>query len=134
MIPWLVCLAALGLGSLMDWRTRRIPIWLPVVPILASIWLFPDWLTHPPWSGLTTIGVAALAFATLIISRVGWGDVALVVPIALVLGVWVAVALAASLALGLWTLAWRGRPDDPFVPHLLVGFLIASAARWTVGG
>jgi len=140
MTPWLVCLATLGLGALMDWRTRRIPIWLPAVPVLtlagdslawSGAWPVPQ---IPLFSLLLSAGLVLAAVTVLMIALVGWGDVALMVPIALILGVWVTVALAASLALGLWTLAWRGRPDDPFVPHLLVGFLIASAARWTVGG
>lgn len=140
MIPWLVCLAALGLGALMDWRTRRIPIWLPAVPVLtlagdslawSGAWPVPA----VPLRSLLISAVLVMASVTvMLLAMAGWGDVALMVPIALVLDVWVAVALTASLALGLWTLAWRGRPDDPFVPHLLVGFLMASGLRWTMGG
>ncbi len=140
MTPWLICLATLGLGALMDWRTRRIPIWLPMVPVLtlagdslawSGAWPVP---LIPLGSLLISAALVLGAVVVLLLAMVGWGDVALMVPIALILGVWVAVALTASLALGLVTLVWRGRPDDPFVPHLLVGFLIASGLRWTVGG
>src|SRR3990167_736717 len=140
MTPWLVCLSTLGLGALMDWRTRRIPIWLPAIPVLSLAGDPLAWAGAWPGAQIPlaslplSAGLVLAAVTVLVIALVGWGDVALMVPMTLVLGVWVTVALAASLALGLWTLAWRGRPDDPFVPHLLVGFLIASAARWTVGG
>lgn len=140
MIPWLVCAATLGLGALMDWRTRRIPIWLPAIPVLtlagdslawSGAWPVP---AVPLRSLLVWAALVLAAVIVMLIATVGWGDVALMVPMTLILGIWVAVALTASLALGLWTLMRWGRPDDPFVPHLLVGFLLASGARWIMGG
>jgi Flp pilus assembly protein protease CpaA len=133
MIPWLACLATLGLATWCDVRTRRIPAWLPVVPMVALAAAF-DPAPGGFWPALLALSVFGAALSTLICAAVGMGDVALLIPLALVLGPWVGVLLGASLASGVWVIRRTGRSDGPFVPHLLAGFLLASGARWALGG
>jgi len=127
---WLVCLVTLALAAWCDVRTRRVPAALPVGLTLALAW--PLFVQPRAW--VPVLVVTLIAVGVLVLARVGLGDVALMAPVALTLGVWVLVALAVSLAAGCVTLARRQRPDDPFVPQILGGFLVASGLRWAVGG
>jgi Flp pilus assembly protein protease CpaA len=133
-ILWSLCLVTLVLATWWDIRTQRIPVWLPVVPVVGAAW--PGaWL--PPrglWLLLAAVCLVLGACLVLVLARVGVGDVALLLPITLALGAWVVVCLVLSLAGGFVTLTWRRQPGDAFVPSLLAGFLLASGLRWAVGG
>lgn len=129
MTLWFVCLGALALGAWWDVRTGQIPAALPLALLAGAFWCLPGAVGNL----VSVTGWAAAAVVTLWLARVGVGDVALAVPLAVVLGPWIVPALVLSLLTGCVVLHTRQRLGDPFVPHLLGGFLGASALRGWLG-
>jgi Flp pilus assembly protein protease CpaA len=85
MIPWAVCLAALVLATATDLAVRRVPRWCPAIP--AAVWVAWHAGSTPAWGWAAGGAILAAGLAG-IVTRVGFGDVALLLPMALVLGLW----------------------------------------------
>ncbi len=121
----------LGIGSIMDIKTREIPNWISVIIALLAIINFR-------LKNLLGIIVAVIFFSVaLVTGKIGGGDVKLIAALSVVCGLWgsFALLLFAQIAMlvfyGVSVIVQklRGRTADknlPFVPFIFIGYLASK--------
>ncbi len=118
----------LGIGSVMDIRTREIPNWISLGVLLAA---FLDFNIQNLWGIIVAVIFFSVALAT---GKIGGGDVKLIVALSVVCGLWGSFALllfaqtAMLVFYGVSVIVQklRGRTADksmPFVPFIFIGYL-----------
>jgi len=121
----------LGIGSVMDIKTREIPNWISVfIALFAVINFRPE--------NLLGLIVAAVFFATaLVTGKIGGGDVKLIAALSVVCGLWGSFALLLFAQISMLIFygvsviiqKLRGRTADkalPFVPFIFIGYLCSA--------
>lgn len=121
----------LGIGSIMDIKTREIPNWISVIIALLAIINFR-------LKNLLGIIVAVIFFSVaLVTGKIGGGDVKLIAALSVVCGLWgsFALLLFAQIAMLIFygvsviVQKLRGRTADkalPFVPFIFIGYLVSK--------
>ena len=121
----------LGIGSVMDIKTREIPDWISAAVVCTA---FLDFNIQNLW-GLI---VAAVFFVTaLVTGKIGGGDVKLIAALSVVCGLWGSFLLllfaqtAMLIFYGVSAIVqkFRGRTADkslPFVPFIFIGYLSSA--------
>ncbi len=121
----------LGIGSIMDIKTREIPNWISVIIALLAIINFR-------LKNLLGIIVAVIFFSVaLVTGKIGGGDVKLIAALSVVCGLWgsFALLLVAQIAMLIFygvsviLQKLRGRTADkalPFVPFIFIGYLVSK--------
>lgn len=144
----LAILLWLTVCAVCDWRTRRVPnLWtygFLLVAVLAML-LTRHTLSQGAWMlGVQGAGMAALVtLPGFLLKRLGGGDVKLLLGLGLATSAQTIVItfLAGTLALVAGALWCRYREKDwengaarewPFVPCLLVGYLVAALRQWPI--
>ena len=121
----------LGIGSVLDIKTREIPDWISVfIALFAVINFRPE--------NLWGLVVAAIFFVTaLVTGKIGGGDVKLIAALSLVCGLWgsFALLLFAQIAMlvfyagNYFFCKLNGKTADkslPFVPFIFIGYLCSA--------
>ena len=121
----------LGIGSIMDIKTREIPNWISVIIALLAIINFR-------LKNLLGIIVAVIFFSVALVTRkIGGGDVKLIAALSVVCGLWgsFALLLVAQIAMLIFygvsviLQKLRGKTADkalPFVPFIFIGYLASK--------
>ena len=121
----------LGIGSVMDIRTRELPNWISVIITLLAIINFR-------LENLLGIIVAVIFFSVaLATGKIGGGDVKLIAALSVVCGLWgsFALLLVAQIAMLIFygvsviLQKLRGKTADkalPFVPFIFIGYLASK--------
>lgn len=121
----------LGIGSVMDIKTREIPDWISVFIALSAVINFRP-------ENLWGLVVAAIFFVTaLVTGKIGGGDVKLIAALSVVCGLWgsFALLLFAQIAMlifyaGKYILCKiNGKTASkslPFVPFIFIGYLVTK--------
>ena len=121
----------LGIGSIMDIKTREIPNWTSVIIALLAIINFR-------LKNLLGIIVAVIFFSVaLVTGKIGGGDVKLIAALSVVCGLWgsFALLLVAQIAMLIFygvsviLQKLRGKTADkalPFVPFIFIGYLASK--------
>ncbi len=121
----------LGIGSIMDIKTREIPNWISVIIALLAIINFR-------LKNLLGIIVAVIFFSVaLVTGKIGGGDVKLIAALSVVCGLWgsFALLLVAQIAMLIFygvsviLQKLRGKTADkalPFVPFIFIGYLASK--------
>lgn len=131
MIQFAVIAILLGIGSVMDIRTREIPNWISLGVLLAA---FLDFNIQNLWGIIVAVIFFSVALAT---GKIGGGDVKLIAALSIVCGLWgsFALLLFAQTAMlvfyaGNYILCKiHGRTADkalPFVPFITFGYVLAT--------
>lgn len=119
----------LGIGSVMDIRTREIPNWISIVVALSAIMNFR-------FENLWGIIVAVIFFSVaLSTGKIGGGDVKLIAALSIVCGLWgsLALLLFAQIAMLVFYAGYflfckiNGKTASkslPFVPFITFGYLM----------
>ncbi len=118
----------LGIGSVMDIKTREIPNWISLGVLLAA---FLDFNIQNLWGIIVAVIFFSVALAT---GKIGGGDVKLIAALSVVCGLWGSFALlffaqtAMLVFYGVSVIVQklRGRTADkslPFVPFIFIGYL-----------
>ena len=121
----------LGIGSVMDIKTREIPNWISLGVLLAA---FLDFNIQNLWGIIVAAIFFSVALAT---GKIGGGDVKLIVALSVVCGLWGSFALllfaqtAMLVFYGVSVIVQklRGRTADqslPFVPFITFGYVLAT--------
>ncbi len=121
----------LGIGSVMDIKTREIPNWISLGVLLAA---FLDFNIQNLWGIIVAVIFFSVALAT---GKIGGGDVKLIAALSVVCGLWgsFALLLFAQTAMlvfyaGNYILCKiHGRTADkalPFVPFITFGYVLAT--------
>ena len=121
----------LGIGSVLDIKTREIPDWISVfIALFAVINFRPE--------NLWGLVAAAIFFVTaLVTGKIGGGDVKLIAALSLVCGLWgsFALLLFAQIAMlvfyagNYFFCKLNGKTADkslPFVPFIFIGYLCSA--------
>ncbi len=117
----------LGIGSVMDIRTREIPNWISVALCMAAL----NFNLENLWEIIVAVIFFSVALAT---GKIGGGDVKLIAALSVVCGLWGSFALllfaqtAMLVFYGVSVIVQklRGRTADkslPFVPFIFIGYL-----------
>lgn len=124
----------LGIGSVMDIRTREIPNWISLGVLLAA---FLDFNIQNLWGIIVAVIFFSVALAT---GKIGGGDVKLIAALSIVCGLWGSFALLlfaqtdmlVFYGVSVIVQKLRGRTADkspggsfclPFVPFIFIGYL-----------
>ncbi len=121
----------LGIGSIMDIKTREIPNWISAAILITAAFNF-DWKNL--WGIIVAVIFFSVALAT---EKIGGGDVKLIAALSVVCGLWgsFALLLFAQIAMlvfyGVSVIVQklRGRTADknlPFVPFIFIGYLASK--------
>ncbi len=121
----------LGIGSVMDIKTREIPNWISLGVMLAA---FLDFNIQNLWGIIVAVIFFSVALAT---GKIGGGDVKLIAALSVVCGLWgsFALLLFAQTAMlifyaGNYILCKiHGKTADkalPFVPFITFGYILAT--------
>ncbi len=121
----------LGIGSVMDIKTREIPNWISLGVLLA---VFLDFNIQNLWGIIVAVIFFSVALAT---GKIGGGDVKLIAALSVVCGLWGSFALllfaqtAMLVFYGVSVIVQklRGRTADkslPFVPFITFGYVLAT--------
>lgn len=121
----------LGIGSVMDIKTREIPNWISVfIALFAVINFRPE--------NLWGLVVAAIFFVTaLVTGKIGGGDVKLIAALSVVCGLWGSFALLLFAQISMLIFygfsvivqKLRGKTADkslPFVLFIFIGYLVTK--------
>ena len=128
MIQFAVIAILLGIGSVMDIRTREIPNWISILVAFSAIMNFR---LENLWGILVAVIFFAVALFT---GKIGGGDVKLIAALSIVCGLWgsLALLLFAQIAMLIFYAGnyffckIHGRTADkalPFVPFIFIGYL-----------
>jgi len=131
MIQFVAIAILLGIGSVMDIRTREIPNWISLGVLLAA---FLDFNIQNLWGIIVAVIFFSVALAT---GKIGGGDVKLITALSVVCGLWgsFALLLFAQTAMLIFyggsviVQKLRGRTADkslPFVPFIFIGYLVSK--------
>lgn len=118
----------LGIGSVMDIKTREISNWISLGVLFAA---FLDFNIQNLWGIIVAVIFFSVALAT---GKIGGGDVKLIAALSVVCGLWGSFALllfaqtAMLVFYGVSVIVQklRGRTADkslPFVPFIFIGYL-----------
>ncbi len=121
----------LGIGSVMDIRTREIPNWISLGVLLAA---FLNFNIQNLWGIIVAVIFFSVALAT---GKIGGGDVKLIAALSIVCGLWGSFALllfAQTAMLVFYAGNYifckiHGRTADkslPFVPFITFGYVLAT--------
>ena len=121
----------LGIGSIMDIKTREIPNWISVA-VLITVAL--NFNLDNLWGLIVAVIFFSVALAT---GKIGGGDVKLIAALSVVCGLWGSFALLLFAQISMLIFygvsvivqKLRGRTADkalPFVPFIFVGYLISA--------
>ena len=130
-VQFVVIAILLGIGSVIDIRTREIPNWISLGVLLAA---FLDFNIQNLWGIIVAVIFFSVALAT---GKIGGGDVKLIAALSIVCGLWgsFALLLFAQTAMlvfyaGNYILCKiHGRTADkalPFVPFITFGYVLAT--------
>lgn len=121
----------LGIGSVLDIKTREIPDWISVfIALFAVINFRPE--------NLWGLVVAAIFFVTaLVTGKIGGGDVKLIAALSVVCGLWGSFALLLFAQISILVFyagnyffcKLNGKTADkslPFVPFIFIGYLCSA--------
>lgn len=124
--------------SIMDIRTKRLPVWFMLVIALLAI-IGNLWLENVLWNTLAgaALGVLLLVIHLFAKTSIGAGDGILVVAIGCAIGFWetistllIALSLAAIVGLVcLFVLHKKKQLALPFAPFLAVGYMVIILFR-----
>ena len=117
----------LGIGSIMDIKTREIPNWISAAILITAAFNF-DWKNL--WGIIVAVIFFSVALAT---EKIGGGDVKLIAALSVVCGLWgsFALLLFAQIAMLVFygirfvIFRLRGKTADkalPFVPFIFIGY------------
>lgn len=120
----------LGIGSVMDIRTREIPNWISVAVLCMSALNFN---LENLWGIIVAVIFFSVALAT---GKIGGGDVKLIAALSIVCGLWgsfalllfAQIAMLVFYAVSVIVQKLRGRTADkslPFVPFIFIGYLVS---------
>lgn len=121
----------LGIGSVMDIKTREIPNWISVIVAMTAIINFR---LDNLWGIIVAVIFFSVALAT---GKIGGGDVKLIAALSVVCGLWgsFALLLFAQISMlifyaGNYILCKiNGKTADkslPFVPFIFIGYLVTK--------
>lgn len=121
----------LGIGSVMDIKTREIPNWISVIVAMTAIINFR---LDNLWGIIAAVIFFSVALAT---GKIGGGDVKLIAALSVVCGLWgsFALLLFAQISMlifyaGSYILCKiNGKKADkslPFVPFIFIGYLVTK--------
>ena len=121
----------LGIGSIMDIKTREIPNWISAAVLITAAFNF-DWKNL--WGIIVAVIFFSMALAT---EKIGGGDVKLIAALSIVCGLWgsFALLLVAQIAMLIFygvsviLQKLRGKTADkalPFVPFIFIGYLASK--------
>ena len=130
-VQFVVIAILLGIGSVMDIKTREIPNWISLGVLLAA---FLDFNIQNLWG---VIVAAIFFFVALATGKIGGGDVKLIAALSIVCGLWgsFALLLFAQTAMLVYYAGnyifckIHGRTADkalPFVPFITFGYVLAT--------
>ncbi len=130
-LQFLAVAVLLGIGSVMDIRTREIPNWISIAVIFSAI---PCFYLEKLWGLIVAAIFFSVALST---GKIGGGDVKLIAALSIVCGLWgsLALLLFAQIAMlvfyGVSVIVQklRGRTADkalPFVPFIFIGYVTSS--------
>ena len=127
-VQFAVVAILLGIGSVMDIKTREISNWISLGVLFAA---FLDFNIQNLWGIIVAVIFFSVALAT---GKIGGGDVKLIAALSVVCGLWGSFALllfaqtAMLVFYGVSVIVQklRGRTADkslPFVPFIFIGYL-----------
>ncbi len=121
----------LGIGSIMDIKTREIPNWISAAVLITAAFNF-DWKNL--WGIIVAVIFFSMALAT---EKIGGGDVKLIAALSVVCGLWgsFALLLFAQIAMLIFYAGnyifqkINGKTASkslPFVPFIFIGYLASK--------
>ncbi len=121
----------LGIGSVMDIRTREIPNWISAGVLISAFFHFN---IQNLWGIIVAVIFFSVALATW---KIGGGDVKLIAALSMVCGLWGSFALLLFAQISMLIFygvsaivqKLRGRTADkalPFVPFIFIGYLASK--------
>lgn len=121
----------LGIGSVMDIKTREIPNWISVIVAMTAIINFR---LDNLWGLIVAVIFFSVALAT---GKIGGGDVKLIAALSVVCGLWGSFALLLFAQISMLIFygfsvivqKLRGKTADkslPFVPFIFIGYLVTK--------
>ena len=121
----------LGIGSVMDIRTREIPNWISVGVLISEFFHFN---IQNLWGIIVAVIFFSVALAT---GKIGGGDVKLIAALSMVCGLWgsFALLLFAQISMLIFYAGYyifckiNGKTADkalPFVPFIFIGYLASK--------
>ena len=128
-LQFVVIAVLLGIGSVMDIRTREIPNWISVAVLITATLNFN---LENLWGLIVAVIFFSVALAT---GKIGGGDVKLIAALSMVCGLWGSFALLFFAQISMLIFygvsaivqKLRGRTADkslPFVPFIFIGYLV----------
>ena len=123
--------ALLGIGSVMDIRTREIPDWISAGVLISALFHFD---IQNIWGIIVAVIFFSVALAT---EKIGGGDVKLIAALSVVCGLWGSFALLLFAQISMLVFygvsvivqKLRGRTASkslPFVPFIFIGYLASK--------
>ena len=131
MLQFVAVAVLLGIGSVMDIRTREIPNWISVAVLITAALNFN---LENLWGIIVAVIFFSVALAT---GKIGGGDVKLIAALSMVCGIWGSFALLLFAQISMLIFygvsvivqKLRGRTADkslPFVPFIFIGYLASK--------
>ena len=131
MLQFVAVAVLLGIGSVMDIRTREIPNWISVAVLITAALNFN---LENLWGLIVAVIFFSVALAT---EKIGGGDVKLIAALSVVCGLWGSFALLLFAQISMLIFygvsvivqKLRGRTADkalPFVPFIFIGYLASK--------
>ena len=130
-LQFVVIAVLLGIGSVMDIRTREIPNWISAGVLISAFFHFN---IQNLWGIIVAVIFFSVALAT---GKIGGGDVKLIAALSIVCGLWGSFALLLFAQISMLIFygvsvivqKLRGRTADkalPFVPFIFIGYLASK--------
>lgn len=130
-LQFVVVTALLGIGSVMDIRTREIPNWISAGVLISAFFHFN---IQNLWGIIVAVIFFSVALAT---GKIGGGDVKLIAALSMICGLWGSFALLLFAQISMLIFygvsaivqKLRGRTADkslPFVPFIFIGYLASK--------
>ncbi len=130
-LQFVVVAVLLGIGSVMDIRTREIPNWISAGVLISAFFHFN---IQNFWGIIVAVIFFSVALAT---GKIGGGDVKLIAALSMVCGLWGSFALLLFAQISMLIFygvsaivqKLRGRTADkslPFVPFITFGYVLTT--------
>ena len=128
-VQFVAIVILLGIGSIMDIKTREIPNWISVAVIFSAIFNFN---LENLWGLIVAVIFFSVALAT---GKIGGGDVKLIAALSVVCGLWgsFALLLFAQIFMLIFYAGYylfrkiNGKTASkslPFVPFIFIGYMV----------
>ena len=128
-VQFVAIVILLGIGSIMDIKTREIPNWISVAVIFSAIFNFN---LENLWGLIVAVIFFSVALAT---GKIGGGDVKLIAALSVVCGLWgsFALLLFAQISMLIFFAGYylfrkiNGKTASkslPFVPFIFIGYMV----------